>query len=78
MEILIPNVTYETITVGGVADLTDFVGHVVADLIFGGGLEAVGVQDILVFSVVVVFHRYRFDRVQGVEKIRERHDDGFI
>lgn len=77
-EILIPNVTYEAAFVGGVADLADFVGHVVVDFLLGDQLEPIGVLDVLVFRVIVVFHWRRFDRVQGVEEVRERHDDRLV
>lgn len=75
---LIPNVTYGAVRVRRVADLADLVGHVVVDLLFRDQLEAVGVQDVLVFSVVVVFDWHRFHRVQGVEEIGERDDDRFF
>lgn len=77
---LITNLTYETVVlVGGVADFPYFIGHVVVDFrIVGDELEPTRVDDVLVLSVVVVFHWRRFDRVQRIEKVGERHYNRFL
>lgn len=62
--------TYGTVVVVGVvADLTNFVGHVVVDF-FIDQLEAI-VQEVLVLCVVVFFDRHRFHRVHRVEEVGE-------
>lgn len=53
-----------------IADLADFIGHVVVDLRTFNQLKAV-VQNVLVFSIVIVFNQDWLDRLHWVEVIRE-------
>lgn len=71
---LVAKFTYETVVLSGrVADLADFVGHVVIDLWVFYGFEATPVKKVLIFDVVLVFFRW-FDRVNRIEEVGERYE----
>lgn len=74
MRELVAKLTYEASgSSRRVADLPHFVGHVVTDLLFREEFETAGVEDALVFDVVVVFDGNRFHRVHWIEIFGERH-----
>lgn len=76
--LLVTKFTYEAVFSGRVADLSHFIGHVVADLqVLVDELEAI-VYNVLVLSVVVFLDGHRFDRVHRVEELRERHHNRFL
>lgn len=79
-KVLITKFTYETVWFcRHVADLAHFVRHVL--VLFRGivdQLKAIGVQDILVLSVIILLDGHRFVRLHWIEEIRERHQERFF
>lgn len=71
--------TYETVVFGGrVANFSNFIGHVVTDFwIFADELKSTCVDDVLVCSIVIVFHWNWFHRVQWIKEFGERYYDRF-